>query len=64
LAKKNNSEVLFKGSDGRDVTFEDLLRKIYENAEAKNVHLLQTANNVGSKIDSIQDAVIDRKSVV
>lgn len=58
LAKKNNSEVLFKGSDGKDVTFEDLLRKIYENAEAKNFHLLETARNVGTKIDSIQDAVM------
>ena len=58
MAKKNNSEVLFRGSDGRDVTFEDLLRKIYENAEAKNVHLLETARNVGTKIDSIADAVM------
>ncbi len=58
MAKKNNSEVLFKGSDGKDVTFEDLLRKIYENAESKNIHLLETARNVGTKIDTIQDAVM------
>lgn len=58
MAKKNNSEVLFKGSDGKDVTFEDLLRKIYENAEAKNYHLLQTADHVSKKIDSVADAVM------
>jgi len=58
LAKKNNSEVLFKGSDGKDVTFEDLLRKIYENAEAKNYHLLQTADHVSKKVETIQDAIM------
>lgn len=58
MAKKNNSEVLFKGSDGKDVTFEDLLRKIYENAEAKNYHLLQTADHVSKKVETIQDAIM------
>lgn len=56
--KNNNSEVLFKGSDGKDVTYEDLLRRIYENAEAKNIHLLQTAQHISTKIDNVQDAVM------
>ena len=58
--KKKISEVLFTGSDGKDVTFEDLLRKIYENAEAKQYHLLQTAETLRPMIQEggIQSAVL------
>lgn len=57
--KKKVSEVLFTGSDGKDVTFEDLLRKIYENAEAKNFHLLQTSELLKPFVqESIQSAVL------
>lgn len=57
--KKKSSEILFTGSDGKDVTFEDLLRKIYENAEAKNFHLLQTSELLKPFVqENIQNAVL------
>lgn len=58
--KKKISEVLFTSSDGKDVTFEDLLRKIYENSESKNYHLLQTSELLKPMIQEggIQSAVL------
>jgi len=52
------NDVLFKGSDGKEVSYEDLLRKIYENAEAKQVHLLTTVDTLKPMITSIQDAIM------
>lgn len=56
--KQQNSDVLFIGTDGEEVTYEDLLRRIYENAQAKQVHLLQTSEIVKPMIQNIQDAVM------
>lgn len=57
--KKKSSEILFTGTDGKDVTFEDLLRKIYENSEAKNFHLLQTSELLKPFVqENIQNAVL------
>ncbi len=57
--KKKSSEILFTDTDGKDVTFEDLLRKIYENSEAKNFHLLQTSELLKPFVqENIQNAVL------
>lgn len=59
ILKKKSSEILFTGTDGKDVTFEDLLRKIYENSEAKNFHLLQTSELLKPFVqENIQNAVL------
>ena len=53
----NNDVVLFT-KNGKDVTFEDLLLKIYENSEEKQQHLIATAEQVKPMIKTLQDAVI------
>jgi hypothetical protein len=53
----NNDVVLFT-KNGKDITFEDLLLKIYENSEEKQQHLIATAEQVKPMIKTLQDAVI------
>ena len=54
----NKDLILFKKLDGDDVTFEDLLRTIYENCESKRAHILDAAEKVKVKINSVNDAVL------
>ncbi len=53
----NKEIVLFK-KDGKDYTFEDILLKIYENAEEKKVNIQATAKHITDKIQTTADAVI------
>lgn len=52
-----NDIVLFK-KDGRDVTFEDLLRTIYDNHEEKKSNILATVKQLSPLIRTLNDAVI------
>lgn len=54
----NKEVILFQTDDGKNVTFEDLLKKIYENAEAKQKSIENTVAHVAPMIQSVQDAVI------
>ena len=51
-------DYLFKDKLGNEITFEDLLRKIYENAEVKQRNLLDTVEYIKPFVTSINDAVI------
>ena len=53
-----NSEVLlFKDNDGKDVSFEDLLKTIYENSIEKRNSIIEIAKTIAPKIDSLADAM-------
>lgn len=54
------SDVLFKGSNGDEISYEDLIKKIYENSESKQVHLLQTVEILKPMIQKggVQAAVL------
>ncbi len=54
----NKELILFRESTGNDVTFEDLLRTIYENVESKRIHIFDSADKVKEKIKTVNDAVI------
>lgn len=51
------SPVIFKKSTGEDVSFEDLLRKIYENSEERHQQIIATAEHVTKKIKNPADAM-------
>lgn len=53
----NNEIVLFKTDKGKNITFEDLLKKIYENSEAKQRSIENTVAHVGPMVQTLQDAV-------
>lgn len=53
-----NKEILFTTDDGQEVTFESLLQRIYENSEAKQRHLISTADQIKPMIQNLQDAVV------
>lgn len=57
------SEILFN-SRGKDVTFEDILKKIWENSEDKQAKIQQTADHLKDKINNLQDAVIIMPSLI
>lgn len=51
------SLVLFRKSNGDDVSFEELLRKIYENSEERHAQIVATAEHITSKIEKPEDAL-------
>lgn len=53
----NADAILFKDSTGKEVSFEDLLKVIYENSIEKKESLLQTVEHVKPLIRSLPDAV-------
>lgn len=53
----NNEIVLFKTEEGKNITFEDLLKKIYENSEAKQRSIENTVAHIGPMVQTLQDAV-------
>lgn len=54
----NKEVVLFQTDDGKNITFEDLLKKIYENAEAKQKSIETATLHIGQYVQSLNDAVI------
>lgn len=52
-----NDKILFTTNEGKDITFEELLKKIYENSEAKQRSIENTVAHVGPMVRSVQDAV-------
>lgn len=60
----NKEVILFRTDDGKDITFEDLLKKIYENAEAKQRSIETAVLHVGQYVQSLNDAVILMPSLV
>lgn len=54
----NKEVILFRTDDGKDITFEDLLKKIYENSEAKQKSIENTVAHVAPMVQSLQDAVV------
>lgn len=60
----NRELILFKTQEGQEVTFEDLLRKIYENSEEKQKNLLATVEFMKPLIHTLQDAVIIAPTLV
>lgn len=58
-----NDIILFK-KNGKDYTFEDLLRKIYDNAEEKQKNIIATVDHIKPLIKTINDAVIIMPNLV
>lgn len=54
---KKNEIVLFKNDDGEMITFEHLMKKIYNNHSTKDQHILATANDLKPMIKKLADAV-------
>lgn len=54
----NKEVILFRTDDGKDITFEDLLKKIYENSEAKQKSIENTVAHIAPMVQSLQDAVV------
>lgn len=54
----NKEVILFRTDDGKDITFEDLLKKIYENAEAKQKSIENTVAHIAPLVQTLNDAVI------
>lgn len=54
---KKQKETLFKTKSGEEVSFEDLLSKIYENSVEKQKHMIETVNHVKPMIQTLQDAI-------
>ena len=59
-----HSEVLFTTDDGRDITFEDILKKIYTNAELKQKQIIETADGLKPLIITLSDAVVIMPSLI
>lgn len=59
-----NTTTLFKDDNGKDITFEDLLKKIYENSTKKQEQLVVTAQNIQPLIRTLNDAVIIMPTLV
>lgn len=53
----NSDVILFKDDNGKEVSFEDLLKVIYENSIDKKESLLQTVDHVKPLIQTLSDAV-------
>lgn len=51
-------DILFTQDNGQDVTFEDLLKRVYDNSVEKQTHLIATADQIKPMIQNVQDAVV------
>lgn len=60
----NKEIILFKDDLGNDVSFEDLLKKIYENSVKKQEQLIATAEHLKPMITTLQEAVIIMPTLV
>lgn len=54
---KKQKETIFKTKSGEEVSFEDLLSRIYENSVEKQKHMIETVNHVTPMITTLQDAI-------
>jgi len=54
----NKEVILFQTDDGKNITFEDLLKKIYENSEAKQKSIENTVAHIAPLVQTLNDAVI------
>lgn len=52
-----NKDVVLFTKEGKDFTFEDILKKIYENSELKQEQMLTTVEHVRPFIRSLSDAI-------
>jgi len=55
---KNNEVVLFNDNTGKEITFNDILKKIWDVNENKRTHILNTVNELAPRIKTVQDAVV------
>jgi hypothetical protein len=55
---QNSSTPLFTLDNGEEVGFEDLLKKIYMNAEEKNNNITAVAQNIMAKTKTLNDMVV------
>lgn len=60
----DDTTTLFKDDLGNNVTFQDLLKKIYENSTRKQEQLIITAQNIQPLIRTLNDAVIIMPTLV
>lgn len=56
--------VLFTKSTGEEVTFENLVRRIYENSAERHDNIIATAEHITSKIETPQDAMALMPSLI
>lgn len=56
--------VLFRKNTGDEVTFEDLLRRIYENSAERHDQIIATSEHVASKIQNSSDALVLMPSLI
>lgn len=57
MNKMNKDLVLFKNDDEEEITLEVIFKKIYDNHETKQQHILATAEGLRPMIRNIADAV-------
>lgn len=50
--------VLFKKNTGEEVTFEDLMQRIYENSSERHDAIIATADHITKKIETAADAMM------
>lgn len=55
---KNTDVVLFNDNTGKEITFNDILKKIWDVNENKRNHILNTVNELAPRITTVQDAVV------
>lgn len=53
----NKEVILFQTDEGKNITFEDLLKKIYENSESKQKSIENTVAHIAPMVQTLQDAV-------
>ena len=56
--------VLFTKSTGEEVTFENLVQRIYENSAERHDNIIATAEHITSKIETPQDAMTLMPSLI
>ena len=55
---KPTDVVLFNDNTGKEITFNDILKKIWDVNENKRNHILNTVNELAPRIQTVQDAVV------
>lgn len=55
---QKNSTPLFTLDNGDEISFEDVLKKIYTNSEDKNNNITAVAQNIMSKTKTLSDMVV------
>jgi len=58
MKSQKNSTPLFTLDNGEEVSFEDVLKKIYVNSEEKNANITATAQRIMSLTKTLSDMVV------